>query len=205
MAITNGYASNAAFDTLLGINTATHSDDIDRAITTASRWIDAWTKRRFYADDTAAARYYTPDDPLDLPVYDISTTTGLIVKTDDNLDGTYENTWTIDSPNATRGFYLEPNNASELDVPWTRLSSYGASWPVGIPKGVQITAKWGWASCPTEIEQACLLLASRIYSRKDAAFGMAGSQQIGYERLPALDPDAKMLIAPFKRYELVDA
>ena len=50
-------------------------------------------------------KFYTPVNALYLDVDDISVTTGLIVKLDDNDDGTYEKTLTLNTD-----FFLEPSN-----------------------------------------------------------------------------------------------
>ena len=60
---------------------------LDDAINAASRQIDAFCGRYFYADGSASARKFFTDDLYRLKVDDISTTTGLVVKYDDDDDG----------------------------------------------------------------------------------------------------------------------
>jgi hypothetical protein len=165
--------------------------------------VDRYCGRRFYADTVATARYYTalPEQVLLLPVDDISTTTSLVVKTDDNYDGTYENTWTLNSRTGPYGFMVEPFNASTLGVPFTRLNAVASSWPT-VEQGVEVTAKWGWPTTPpAEVTEACLLLAARLYKRKDTPFGTLGTADTGFVNLPRLDPDVRLLLDPYRRMD----
>ena len=58
----NLYASVAEFRDRMGI-TNTESDwQLDRALQTASRWIDRTLGRRFYTTDSDEIRYYTACD-----------------------------------------------------------------------------------------------------------------------------------------------
>ena len=94
MAITNGYCTQDELKTFVGIPTSDSADDslIDDAVTAASRQIDAFCGRQFYADGAASARKFFTNDLYRLRVDDISTATGLVVKYDDDDDGTYETT-----------------------------------------------------------------------------------------------------------------
>ena len=94
MAIVNGYITQNDLKTFVGIPTGDSVDDdlLDNAINGASRQIDAFCGRKFYADDNATYREYFTRDYYRLYVDDISTTTGLVIKYDDNDDGTYETT-----------------------------------------------------------------------------------------------------------------
>ena len=199
--ITNGYADLAAFKIRTSIPAGgAHDDDVDRAIESASRAIDEWCCRRFYADTVASARYYTAssEDTYVLPVDDIATTTGLVVMSDDNWDGTYENTWTLNSRTGPYGFMVEPTNWSALARPITRIRAIVNAWPT-VHQGVEITAKWGWAAIPTAVTEACLMLAVRWYKRKDTPFGVMGSAETGFVTLPKVDPDVQAILNPYRR------
>jgi len=60
MAITNGYCTQDELKTFVGIPTSDSADDslIDDAVTAASRQIDAFCGRQFYADGAASARKF---------------------------------------------------------------------------------------------------------------------------------------------------
>jgi len=122
-------------------------------------------------------RYYTAEwyDLLMLPDDLLSIST---LKTDDNADGTYNITWTTDD------YVLEPRNASLNGEPYRqirinrKIGDY--SFPINVYDGVEIAGSWGYASsAPAPIKEACLLLAHRLWKRKDAIFGTAGAPVIG--------------------------
>lgn len=201
MAISNGYTDLPAFKLRASIPAGgSHDADAERAVEAASRAVDRYCNRRFYADSTTSARYFTAsdDETIWLPVDDLSTSTGLVVKTDDDWDGTFENTWTLNLRSGPYGFMVEPANWSALSLPITRLRAVAGSWPT-VPQGVEVTGKWGWATVPTDIAEACLMLALRYYRRKDTPFGVTGSQETGFITLPRIDPDVRALLDPFRR------
>lgn len=202
MAITNGYATRQNFKDLFAISGSTLDDEIDRAVEAASRLVDRYTHRRFWQDSTVVVRVYTPTDSQTLITDDISTTTGLVVKTDDNWDGTYENTWTEDDRTGSYGYALEPANAGDDSKPFTRLIALAGAWP-RLRYGVQVTAKFGWAAVPTEVAQATLLLARRVHQRKDVPFGIQNSPDLGEPiLLRRADPDVSNLLDPFCRWDI---
>lgn len=53
---------------------------------------------------------------------------------------------------------------------------------------------------PGPVVEACVILATRLFRRKDAPFGVIGSAEFGLERIAANDPDVKRLMMPFARY-----
>lgn len=57
------------------------------------------------------------------------------------------------------------------------------------------------ADVPSGVRLACLLQASRWYKRRDAAFGVLGSPDMGNmtRLLAKLDPDVAVLISTYKR------
>ena len=62
-----------------------------------------------------------------------------------------------------------------------------------------MTALWGWAAVPLPVVEACLVLASRYYKRKDTPFGVMGTTETGFVDLPKVDPDVAALLAPYRR------
>ena len=201
MSISSGYADLTQFKLRASLPAGgAHDDDAERAVEAASRAVDEWCCRRFYADTVATARYYTASEveTVSLPVDDISTTTLLVVRTDDNWDGTFENLWTLNSRTGPYGFMVEPTNFSALAKPVTRLHAVASSWPT-VEQGVEVTAKWGWAAVPTPVVEACLMLAVRWFKRKDTPFGVMGSAETGLITLPRIDPDVQSLLAPYRR------
>lgn len=194
MAITNGYCTLSELKAALGISDTTDDARLERAVEGASRRIDGRTRRRFYADADASARVFEPTSTYLCPVDDISTTSGLIVKTDDDGDGVYEHTWTV------ADYELRPLNASALGEPWNLILGVDELFPtpvLGAKAPVEVTARWGWASVPVPIREACIMLSARMFRRADSPLGVLGFGDLGAVRVGRLDPDIDELVAPF--------
>jgi hypothetical protein len=68
---------------------------------------------------------------------------------------------------------------------------------------VQVTARWGWATIPEPITQACIIQASRIFKRYDSPLGVAGFGDLGAIRVSRfLDPDMAQLVEPYRRMRM---
>lgn len=199
MAITNGYASLAQIRALNDMDAGYTDDDalLERAVETASRMIDEYCGRRFYAT-AAATRYFTPkvEDYLDIPDLHALTT----LKT--GTGATWTQTWTLNTH-----FTLEPTYPIIEGTPWTqiRVTYNGAlSFDPDVTRSVEIVGDWGWAAVPIAVEQACLLEANRIFHRGTAPFGTAGAVDTGTAFLrAALDPDVKKQLRPYRRLTVV--
>lgn len=176
---------------------------LEQAIRAASRAVDDHCQRpggKFWLDPTVTARTYRTDDPWCAWVDDIGSTTGLLVKTDGDGDGTYEVTW------ATTDYQLEPLNASTNGTAfaWWRLHAVGTqtfpypTYPRARPT-LQVTARHGWSQIPDPVRTATLLLAARYYRRKDAVFGSEfGGADFGPIRITRQDSDVTMLLEPYR-------
>lgn len=183
------------------ITDTTHPEDdatLEAIITAASRWIDAVCWRRFYGNSVDEARYYTAHLDDALFTDDIISITSL--KTDDDGDRTYENTWTTDD------YDLMPYNAALDGQPYTRIeiSPYGDyTFEPEAKMGVEITGKFGYCatgSHPDIIREVCILKSARLYKRKDAPLGIAGFPGVGEVRiLRDEDPDLVALLTPMKK------
>jgi hypothetical protein len=101
------------------------------------------------------------------------------------------------------GTTVLPRNAVAKGEPGTAILFAGSSMPVppAIAESVMVVTEWGWPEIPVSIHEACLLQTSRLISRRDAPFGVAGSPEVGSEvrLLARLDPDVEQLIRPFVR------
>ncbi len=204
MAIVNGYTTAVVVNEEIG-RKDTDSDRlpaIERAINAASRQIDAHCGRRFWVDGSVVAREFAADDTGCVYTDDISTTTGLIVKTDTDGDGTFETTLTI-----TTDFRLWPFNAADavpvrpyekLIIPGTS-SGYFPVYASGLP-GVQVTAKFGWPAVPDDIAQACVIQAVSLLKAPAASMGIL---QVGIDgipaRVPQLHPIAVALLEQYRK------
>ena len=197
MAITNGYCTLAEVRASAKFPASDTADDglLERAVESASRRVDGYCGRFFYQTSSVAVKCY-PFDDYNLPTDDIPTTT-VTLKTDDNGDGTFETTWTqgVD-------YQLEPLNAQVYYRPYRRIVAIGGkTFPQAfLPNKplVEVTTTWGWASIPTDIREATVILALRIYQRPSSALGVAGFNDTGAVMVRSVDPDVREMLTPYR-------
>ena len=201
MAISNGYTTLATFQAYTGMSTVTADEtvNIEKAIESASRSIDRMTNRRFWADATATARQYRATDFYRLFVDDISSTSGLQVKTDTGGDGTYETTLTLNVD-----YILDPINAPQQERPFTVVTMVGTTLfpsPINLRPGIQVTAKFGWynGTPPDDVEEACLILSTDLVKRASSVGGVLGLSELGAIRMSPLGRDVQAMVRPYRR------
>jgi hypothetical protein len=194
MTITNGYCTLTQLKAVLRVTDTVDDVLFESRIDEASRVIDDYCNRRFFADSAASSRIFIANESTTVFVDDISTTTGLVVKTDSAGDGTYATTLTATD------FQVEPLNAVSRAVPITKISvTASATFPTATaPAGVQVTAKWGWPAIPTPIQSACVILAGRLVKRGDSLLGVAGFGDLGAITVRSIDPDVQRMLAPYR-------
>lgn len=172
MTITNGYCTLAEFyeryTALEPEEDANRDAKIEDHIEAASRWIDRYCGRTFYAVDEA--RYFTAECETSCNVRDLLTVTTL--KTDENGDRTYETTW-----NDT-DYDLLPYNDSPYQ--WLETTPNGLYLFSLYRRGVEIDGTWGYtATTPPDVNEACLMQASRLYAREKTVLGVSGATALG--------------------------
>ena len=206
MTITNGYATRNQIKAALRIGTADTQDDdlIDNCAGAASRLIDGYANRQFWAYGSATTRVFTAGDSFVCEIDDISST-AITLKTSTLADGVFDVTWTASD------YQLEPTNGilDGLTVPYTRIRAVGdylfptLNANYGSEALVQLTAVYGWPSVPEPITQAVIIQASRIFKRYDSPLGVAGFGDLGAIRVTrALDPDVAQLVEPYRRMRM---
>jgi hypothetical protein len=194
MAITNGYCTLAEVKAALRLTDNVDDSLIENAIEGASRRIDGVTGRWFYKTAATAVSQY-PVDSYNVSVQDMANTS-IIVKTDDDGNGTFENTWTqgVD-------YQLEPLNAGLNGRPYRRIVAIGGkTFPLQYnpdPALVQVTAEWGWQAVPDDVREAAVLLSIRGFARYNAALGVVGFADMAIQ-VRAVDPDVRDLLAPYR-------
>lgn len=194
MTITNGYATLDELKAALRINDYIDDSSLERAVEGASRRIDGVCDRRFYLDSSASARVYRPTTHWRLDMDDVGTTSGFVLKTDEDGDGTYETTW------AASEYELGPLNSLAKGSPLHTVTGYGRIFPSDVhPAPVQVTARWGWPSVPHAIREATVLLAGRMFKRQDSLLGVAGVSDLGAIPVLRFDSDIEELVAPYIR------
>ena len=166
--------------------------ELNRARASASRSIDKTTGRRFWLDETPVQRVFTPrgrivrQDEGDLfLIDDIGSAVGLVVETGSGA------TWA-----AVTGYETSPDNALADDKPITGLLRPLGTWGTATSR-LRITAQFGWPAIPEDIHEAALILASRLYKRRDSPEGIIGSAEWGVRNLSRRDPDVWNLIEPY--------
>jgi hypothetical protein len=190
------YISLALFKANLKTTATTHEELMAFAIGTASRQVEDFCRRRFYADPTTTVRSYSPRDrtfPVSygekILVDDIASTTGLVVEVG------RDSSWT-----AVTSYDTEPDNALADYKPITGLIRLNANWTTVASNRVRVTAKHGWPAVPQAVQQATLLQATRLYLRKDSPEGVMGTAEWGLIRMSRVDPDVAELLKDFVAY-----
>lgn len=199
MAISNGYCTLNDVKAALRIPVSDTVDDalLELSVETASRQIDDHCERVFY-QTAGATRVYAPRDSYTCEIDDLVTLTSIKSSTDG--DGTFDRTWT------SVYYQLEPLNslAGGITSPATLIRAVDDYlFPVyGGEATVQVVGTFGWASVPTAIKFATVLLATRLFKRMDSPLGVAGFGDLGVVRVSRIDPDIDALIQPFKKLRM---
>ena len=188
------------------------SDAVDLAQTfaaaeAASAAVEAHCGREFVVPTAATARVFRAAHPHRLFVDDIASTTDLVVRTDEDDDGTFEVAW------AASDYELHPLNARHVFGigPYTEILAVASrTWPrhqaatspiASYRSTVQITARWGWAAIPPAVHRAALQVGAELFKRKDAPFGVAGFGEFGPIRLGAdVMRSVTALLEPYRGY-----
>lgn len=200
MAITNGYTSLNVYKQRFydeGMGDTKDDAAIESVITAVSRSIDKICWQRFFTSAANETRYFSAEflGWLRLPERIISVNT---LKTDNDNDRTYENTW------AVTDYDLLPYNATLDGEPfrWIEVTPNGDySFPIGVPKGVEISGKFGWSAAPGPVVEACLLASHRLMARRNSPYGVSGAAAVGnltltVEKMKS-DPDIMELLSPY--------
>lgn len=192
----------ASLDTIKGsmrIKLDNTDDDAElmRDLKAASRAIDRVTGQgRFWKDDAPVARRFTISKRVycgdsgeeTLLVDGIATTVGMIVKY-----GSFGSTLQTLDPSK---YEMWPLNADVEGRPWRGVTLPYGQWTNYGGMRAEITAVWGWASVPDDIQEACLILARRLFNRKDTSSGVLSSQE-WVTNLARRDPDVQALLENF--------
>lgn len=194
MALSDPYASLADLKAYMSVTPVTHDVLLNDALSAASRGIESVCHRQFNDAGTPTARVYRPVHSTLVEVDDFHTVTGLVVKTSTGGDGVYDATW------AATEFEKRPLNGivgGQPGWPFSTLWSDGTRlFPTSGFASVEVTARWGWATVPAPVKQACLIVATEIYKTKEAPFGIAGTTDYGTVRVRE-NPMVMKKLAPY--------
>ena len=206
MTITNGYATKNQIKAALRIGTADVVDDdlIDNCAGAASRLIDGYCNRKFWAVGSATSRVYQAENEFYCNIDDISRT-AITLKTSSFPGNGFDVTW------SATDYQLEPLNGNLDGLTWSydKIRAVGdylfptVNANYGEQALVQVTANFGWPSIPEPVTQATIIQASRLFKRYDSPLGVAGFGDMGAIRVSrALDPDVAQLVEPYRRMRL---
>lgn len=195
MAWAPDYITDAELKAYARVEDAVDDAEIADAIAAASRALDRHCGRQFGKVDSVEERFYTAQWDRRLrrwiiPIDDLMTTTGLVVK----------NAGTTDEITAYR---LEPRNNVVKGKPWELLTvgTDSAVTPCTDEYGISVIASPGWTAVPRPVKFGTKLQANRFLARRDSPFGVAGSPDTGSELrlLAKLDADLKPALADYVR------
>jgi hypothetical protein len=195
MPVATVYASVEELKSRLDITTSDAARDADLldCLLAASRTVDGLTVRTF-GQSASEARTFTAGFADLLPVDDLVSLT--TVEADEDGDRVYETSW------SATDYDLDPENAAARGEPYTslRVTPMGTrNFPAGR-RGVRVTGVWGWPAVPEAVREATLVLAIRLFKRRDAPLGViAVGDASAAIRLPAVDPEAALMLAPYRR------
>ncbi len=187
----NLYVTSSEIKAALNITVTTYDTRIGNIAIAVSRAIDQIQKTRYY--ETSETRYYTPRGPYkDLEIDDLTSLSSVTL--DMAGTGTYSTTLT----NGTH-FSLEPINNPLEGKPYRTISlkPQSGQWFPCYQNSVKVVGSFGWSAIPSTINQAALLLAVRLFQRKDAPFGalaVGGLDGSAVIRIARADPDVMFLL-----------
>jgi hypothetical protein len=181
----------------LNISDTVDDQRIDVALEASTEMIQDYCSRQFLVDSTTSARVFVAQDWFLAHVDDISTTTGLIVETDDGGDRSFSTVWSASD------YQLEPLNGkvNGLTRPYNAIRATGArNFPLdGDVATLRVTALWGWPVVPDAVKQAAIIQTISIFRAVDAPFGATPFADTGILRLrSALHPTAAALLNDYR-------
>jgi len=193
------YATLSDLKSEMGITDTEDDASLGRCITDASRLVDLMTHvvtdayakttdTRYYDVDPVAMRLEVDRKPelwID-PLQSITT-----LKADSDGDRTFDETW------ASTDYLLYPRGGP----PYYQIVADGLNGDyAGFPSGrkrVEITGLWGNVDRATEsvVRRGTLLLARRLWYRRNSPEGVIGDAERGFVTLQSMDPDVAVVAA----------
>ena len=180
----------AAGDTVTIVDISNRRDDplLETLVEAASRAIDTYCNRRFYA--ATATRYYE-SDAVD----------GCYLHLDDDLltITTLTNGDSSSTVIPNTEYWLWPRNETPY---WAIRLEAGSTyaWEVDTDYMISVLGTWGWAAAaPDNIKHACIRYAAYLYHQKDApTFDTTVIPEAGIITVPkGIPEDVRLLLAPY--------
>jgi len=202
MTLVNCYCSTKDIGERLGISDFEDDVTLEAAITSAKNALELAYGQFWYDAGSASTRTFPPSSYWYANVDPFHTTTGLIIKTDDDDDGVFETTWSASE------YELVPfggDMTHMMSAPYDMILGISRVFPTYTRRRrtLEVTARWGWAAVPQSVHEASKILAVDLWKRKDVAFGIqTGTVEFGGLRIGRdLMAQVQSLMAPFNRVE----
>jgi hypothetical protein len=178
---------------------------LESKIVSASDAIDRWCGQSFAAETVATARTFPVDAAMSVLVDPFHAVADLVIETDDNDDGVFETTWAAADYALAR---FGGRRANLLGSPFDCVIAVGSRVFPRLnlrPEPLRITAKWGWASTPTAVGEACEMLTAELWARRNAPFGITQStSEFGGMRISRdLFAQVSSLLGDFRRFDRI--
>ena len=189
---------------LFEMSDETYDEVLGAMLSAASRLIDKYVggfENCFYPTTDAQTRYFDGNGEEGLWIDPLLTITTVSVSEGGGRSSTSYTDWTLNTD-----YYAYPYNST----PYEKLlvdNDAGSKGNWGTTsKGVKITGVWGYAlTPPADIKQACKIQAMRWFMRAKQGYQDAGASATLGQMIYAqeLDPDVKMLLAPYRLHNAV--
>lgn len=203
MGTVNGYATLDEIKAWLETGPGTTNDTmLENVVTSVSRWIDQYCQRHFWQTTANTIRVFDACDSYELRLGEFNELVTVVsLKTDDNLDGTFETTWSASD------YQLLPRNASAApeqrpfrEVRAVASRTFPKRGRIDREGLIEISGTWGWPAVPLAVREACLLQSTRIFKRRYSPEGIAGYSEFGIVRVSGrLDADVETMLNPYRR------
>ncbi len=182
----------------VGEDDGTYDAQITRDVEAASRAVDRECRRQFGSTVFQVERFYRPQyEPVEGYWYVVTddiaqTQSSPVVVSGDAGE------WTYPTDITSKARPLHPNAAVDgrPNIGFKLSGSYR-----GVAEEVRVKAVFGWDAVPVTVQDAVLLQTHRLFKRKDAPFGIAGSPSGDGEArlLSKLDPDVALMLRGYTR------
>jgi len=177
---------------------------LGKMITAASRLIDKYVggfENCFYPSTDTETRYYDGNGEDQIWIDPLLSLTSLAVSESGGRAASDYTTWTLNTDFYTYPYHTTPYEKLIVDNDAGSKGTFGTT-----RKGVKIVGVWGYSSTPpADVKQACKIQAMRWFMRAKQGYQDAGVNASLGEMIYAqeLDPDVKMLLAPYRLHNAV--